>query len=142
MERRTEKRWYLWAVSVVAVTGLLLVGNRLKSEAGAGTQLTDQPDRIVVVPIQVGRDGYGLAMVDMVGKTLWVYEINSRAVADKRLKLLAARNWQYDQLLQEYNTAEPKPQQVKEILEKVNRLQKPKLQPRRELEELAQPETD
>jgi hypothetical protein len=111
MESRTGKRWHLWAALAAAAIGLVLVGGGLKSGTDAATQLTPQPDRIIVVPVQVGRDAYGIAMVDMVGKTLWVYEINSRGAPDNRLRLLAARDWQYDQLLAEYNTGQPKPQQ-------------------------------
>jgi len=70
-----------------------------------------------VVPIQLGREAYGIAMVDTVGQTLWVYEINSRGPAYNRLRLFAARSWRYDKLLKEYNTADPKPERVKQILE-------------------------
>jgi len=114
----------------------------LRSGPDVTTQLTSQLDRIIVVPVQVGRDAYGIAMVDMVGKTLWVYEINSRGAPDNRLRLLAARDWQYDQLLQQYNTAEPKPQQVRELLEKFGEPTRPKRKRQQELEELAQPKTD
>ena len=72
---------------------------------------------ILVVPVQIERDSYGIAMIDTVGQNLWIYEINSRGPAHSRLKLLAARSWRYDKLLQQYNTAEPKPEQVKSLLE-------------------------
>jgi len=142
MESRTVKRWHLWAAWAVAAIGLLFVGGGLKSGPDAATQLTSQLDRIIVVPVQVGRDAYGIAMVDLAGKTLWVYEINSRAAPDNRLRLLAARDWQYDQLLQQYNTAEPKPQQIRELLEKLGEPERPKRKRQQELEELAQPKTD
>lgn len=142
MESRTGKRWHLWAALAAAAIGLVLVGGGLKSGTDAATQLTPQPDRIIVVPVQVGRDAYGIAMVDMVGKTLWVYEINSRGAPDNRLRLLAARDWQYDQLLAEYNTGQPKPQQVRELLEKLGEPPRPERRRQQELEELAQPETD
>jgi len=95
----------------------------------------------MVVPVQVGRDAYGLAMVDTIGKTLWVYEINARAPKN-RLRLLAARDWQYDQLLTEYSTGEPRPGQVKELLEKLDTPQKVERRRQQELEELAQPAID
>jgi hypothetical protein len=56
-------------------------------------------------------------MVDTVGQTLWIYELNSRGPAYNRLKLFAARSWQYDRRLKQYNTAEPKPEQVRMLLE-------------------------
>ena len=50
------------------------------------------------------------------GETIWIYKIKSRGSAYKRLELLAARSWEYDKLLKDYNTAEPKPQQVRILL--------------------------
>ena len=141
MESGTMKRLHLWMVPAVVAVALLFAGSGLESVPGVQTQVAGQRGRIVVVPVQVGRDAYGLAMVDTVGKTLWIYEINSRA-PNNRLRLLAARDWQYDQLLQEYSAGEPRPQQVRELLEKLNTPQREKRNTQRELEELAQPETD
>jgi len=141
MESGTMKRLHLWMVPAVVAVALLFAGSGLESVPGVQTQVAGQRGRIVVVPVQVGRDAYGLAMVDTVGKTLWIYEINSRA-PNNRLRLLAARDWQYDQLLQEYSAGEPRPQQVRELLEKLNTPQREKRNTRQELEELAQPETD
>jgi hypothetical protein len=73
--------------------------------------------QIKVVPMQVGPNNYGVAMVDIFNKTLWVYEVN-RDGGHNKIRLIAARNWQYDRLLTEYNSAEPKPEQVKEILDR------------------------
>jgi hypothetical protein len=56
-------------------------------------------------------------MLDMVNQTLWIYELNSTGPSHSRLKLFAARSWQYDRLLKQYNTAEPKPEQVRMLLE-------------------------
>ncbi|HEW79161.1 MAG TPA: hypothetical protein ENH34_04245 [Phycisphaerales bacterium] len=85
-------------------------------EPQAGTE-----NGILVIPVQIERDSYGLAMVDTAGQTIWIYEINSRGSAHNRLRLLAARSWRYDRLLQQYNTAEPKPEQVKMLLKDLGR---------------------
>jgi hypothetical protein len=77
---------------------------------------------IMVIPVQIARDTYGLAMVDTDARTLWIYEINNRGPAHKRLTLLAARSWRYDRLLERYNTAEPTPEQVKSLLHNVNQV--------------------
>jgi hypothetical protein len=91
------------------------------SPAVAETQDAIQDSgRIVVVPIQLEKDLPGLVMIDTVGQTLWIYEINTLASTHNKLRLLAARSWQYDRLLQRYNTADPAPEQVRELLEKLN----------------------
>ncbi len=78
----------------------------------------------MVVPIQLDRDSYGLAMVDTNSQTLWIYELDRRAAVHESLRLVAARSWRYDRLLQQYNTAEPKPDQVRLLLQNLIRQQK------------------
>jgi len=128
----TEKRWVLPAFIVLGGMCLLFIGSKLDSPASAQAELPPfllsqeirGDGRILVVPIQIERDSYGLAMVDTVSQTLWIYELNSQGPAHNRLRLLAARSWQYDRLLQQYNTAEPKPEQIKTLLENLGQLQK------------------
>lgn len=125
MESGAGKRWVLPGLIVMGVLCLFFMGGRLSSPASAQMELQAGGDsRILVVPVQIGRDSYGLAMVDTVAQTLWIYELNSRGPAHKRLTLLAARSWRYDRLLQRYNTGEPKPEQVKMLLENLGQLRK------------------
>jgi len=55
--------------------------------------------------------------------------------AHKRLRLLAARSWQYDRLLQAHNTDEPTPKQVKMLLESLG--QPPKERSTERLQDLS-----
>jgi hypothetical protein len=114
----TERQWLLSTFIVLGVLALFFIGSKLGSPASAKAELqTGSKSEILVVPLQIERDKYGLAMVDMVNQTLWIYELNSIGPAHNRLRLLAARSWQYDRLLKQYNTAEPKPEQVRMLLE-------------------------
>jgi hypothetical protein len=125
----TEKRWLLLTFIVLGVLALFFVGSKLGSPASAEAELqTGSNSEILVVPIQIERERYGLAMVDTVGQTLWIYELNSIGPAHNRLRLLAARSWQYDRLLKQYNTAEPKPEQVRMLLEEEELGKQPKEQ--------------
>jgi hypothetical protein len=74
---------------------------------------------VSLVPIQLGRDSYGLAMVDPRSESIWIYEINNKGAAHSRLKLFAARNWHYDKMLEEFNSAQPRPQEVKSMIEQM-----------------------
>jgi hypothetical protein len=113
-----ERRWVLPTFIVLGVVALFFAGSKLGSPASAKAELQAvSNNEILVVPIQIERDKYGLAMMDMVNQTLWIYELNSMGPAHNRLRLLAARSWQYDRLLKQYNTSEPKPDQVKMLLE-------------------------
>ena len=125
MVSRTEKRWLLPALIVVGVLCIFFIGGKSGSPTNAQADLQAVTEgRILVIPVQIGRDSYGLAMVDTVGETLWIYELSSRGPTHKRLELLAARSWRYDRLLQQYNTTEPKPEQVRILLENLGQLQK------------------
>lgn len=116
------KRWPQWAVFLtLGVIAVSFAGNKIRSIARAQTpQVNNNTGNIVVVPVQLGRDSYGIAMVDQIEQRIWVYELNSRGGAHNRLRLLAARNFKYDRLLDDYNTGEPKPEQVKKILERLS----------------------
>ena len=113
-----EKKWLLPGFIVLAVMCLFLITAKFGQQAQARVDLQAARETgIMVIPIQLERDLYGLAMIDTSTQNLWIYEINSRGPAYNRLKLSAARSWKYDKFLQQYNTAEPKPEQVRMILE-------------------------
>jgi hypothetical protein len=135
MKSKMKIRWLLPVVIVVGLPVVLLLCGQWGLPAAAKAQ--PQPaenGQILVIPIQLERGNYGLAMVDTAGQTLWVYQLNSTGPGYNRLQLLAARSWRYDRLLQQYNVADPKPQQVKMLLEGfANRLEKPESQNQRDL---------
>jgi len=113
-----KSRWLPAAVIGAAVLCLFFIRSRITpTTAQAESKSGVEKSEILVVPLQLDRDCYGIAMVDTVGQTLWIYEINNRGLAYSRLKLVAARSWRYDKELEQYNTAEPKPEQVKALLE-------------------------
>ena len=129
MRHGIERRWLLSALVFLILLCLFLIAGRLGSPATAEANLqTGNKGDILVIPVQLERDSYGIAMVDTVAQTMWIYRLNSRGPNQKRLELLAARCWKYDRLLQQYNTAEPKPQQVKEILEEFGKMEEQKQQ--------------
>jgi len=130
---KTERRRLAVAVIGVAALCLFFIHSRIPpTTAQAESRTGVEKNEIMVVPLQLDRESYGLAMVDTTGQTLWIYEISNRGgPAYNRLKLVAARSWRYDRELEQYNTAEPKPEQVKALLEglgqqkKLNREQQP-----------------
>lgn len=103
---------------VLGAVCLFYINERLGSPITANAELkTQTEDRVLVVPVQITRDSYGIAMVDTVGQTIWIYEISGRGPAHNRLKLLAARTWAHDKKLQQFNTSEPTPEQIRLLLQ-------------------------
>jgi len=132
----TPRQWLLPALISLGALCLIFIGSRLGGSVNAQAQLPAGPQEgIIVIPVQIDRDSYGLAMVDTIGQTMWIYELNNRGPAHSRLRLLAARSWRYDRMLQQYNTAEPKPEQIKELLGNME-------QPRENLGEQPQKDSD
>lgn len=139
--RSLEKHLTLAVVLTAVAVLLAFFGNsRSKPTAAADTTVSsDVGNNTFAVPIQLSRDNYGLAMFDVSAKTLWIYEFTSRAPAQTRLRLVAARSFQFDRLLDDYNTS-PRPTEIKDMLENLSRSQKKPLNPKEELEQQAQPE--
>ena len=118
MSSAVENRWFLPIFIIIGVACVFFISGRFGQPVSAEEELhSAAKNGIIVVPVQIARDSYGIAMVDTVAETTWVYELNSRGPAYSRLRLLAARSWLYDSLLQEFNTAEPTPEQIKAMLE-------------------------
>ena len=135
MKSRMKIQWLLPAVIVVSLSVVLLLCGQsgLSAVAGVPSQPVENW-QILVIPVQLERNAYGLAMVDIVNQTLWVYQLSNTGPVYNRLQLLAARSWRYDRLLQQYNTADPKPQQVKMLLEGfAARLEEPESQNQQDL---------
>ena len=129
MVSKIGKQWVLSTFVIIGVAALFFAGNKLGSPRNAIAELQSSSNgEILVVPIQIERDKYGVAMIDTVGQTLWIYELNSTGPAHSRLKLFAARSWQYDRLLKQYNTTELKPEQVRMLLEEEELSKQPKEQ--------------
>lgn len=85
----------------------------------------DRPtvDSIRVIPLQIGREAQGIIMVDTQTRTLWVYEILNRRTGLEQIRLLAARTWEYDRQLTEWNCADPTPSQIRTVLQGVQQQQ-------------------
>ena len=107
MAARSNRTLHIIGFAVMVLLTMLFLGSRKGSN-----------DAIRAIPVQLERGSYGIAMLDTAEKRFWVYEISSRGPADSRLRLLAARDWQYDRFLRQYNTAEPSPLQVRNIIER------------------------
>ncbi|MHC4076319.1 MAG: hypothetical protein ACYSRZ_07910 [Planctomycetota bacterium] len=113
----TGKRWFLPLFIAVGLFGLLAILGGPDLVADTQSQsMAEWQSGISVFPVQLARDSFGMVMVDTINQTLWVYEFAARGPAHSQLKLWAARSWRYDRKLGQYNTAEPKPEQIKKIV--------------------------
>lgn len=114
---RRSKICFLGGLLTGALIWALLAGLLSLQEADAQPSVAAQGEQYEVIPVQIGRTSSGLAVVNFSRKKLWVYELNRDGTA--RIRLLAARDFRYDELLPEYNSSDPTPNQVRDILEKL-----------------------
>ncbi len=115
---KITKETFFLALLIVAV---LLACIEIPTQSACADEQNITSSNLTVFPIQIGRDSYGIAMVDSASEHMWVYEI-SKSGSNRRLRLIAARDWKFDKQLSQYNTSEPTPEQVKVLLEKANNI--------------------
>jgi hypothetical protein len=111
-----------WVMVVVlaAVAGGLLSQLLLSArDACAQQRAAVRAETVFVAAGQISDETYGLYLVDYENETICVYEYVPQ---DRRLRLRAARTYQFDAQLDEYNTDKPLPRDVKELVEQHGRL--------------------
>lgn len=70
---------------------------------------------LFVVPAQFADHVWGCYLMDVDSQTLCAYEYYA---GDKKLRLTAARSLRYDRKLEQFNTGDPSPTEVKDLIEK------------------------
>ncbi|HEY1683183.1 MAG TPA: hypothetical protein VGG19_00340 [Tepidisphaeraceae bacterium] len=70
---------------------------------------------VFIMPGQFSPNSYGCYLMDVDAQTLCVYGWDPMG---RKLKLLASRSFRYDRKLANFNTENPSPEEVKELIEK------------------------
>ncbi|MHC5083423.1 MAG: hypothetical protein ACYTET_05735 [Planctomycetota bacterium] len=111
---RKPKREFI--IGVVLFAGIIVCVTGFTKQQDASEKKTSSPWPVTTIPVQLSRDVYGIAMIDSRAETMWVYEFSMRGNSFDRLRLVAARSFEFDRQLTEWNTGSPTPRQVEEIL--------------------------
>lgn len=138
--RSPRSQSVLWVIAgLLAVIALLLV---FRGDAGSmqGTAWAQS-----VLPPRGGLEGgrgiyaftgqlnartYGLFMLDVDSGTVWCYEIQTVGPRNEtRLNLVAARSWLFDRYLEEFNTGDPIPSAVREMVQQQRMMRSSTTQP-------------
>ena len=71
---------------------------------------------VIAFPVEV-KPGYeAIAIIDKENQTLSLYQYDISRASHERLVLLAARSFRYDRMLEDYNTAQPRPEEIKRLV--------------------------
>ena len=75
---------------------------------------------VFIMPAQFSNNVWGTYLLDVDSQTLAAY---TYLPGQRQLQLVAARTYKYDRRLQNFNTATPSPNEVKELLDREVRIQ-------------------
>jgi len=120
-------------ISTIAAIILLSRHSGAIDDGGQNVENRQSSD-IIAIPLQLRGGIDGIAIIDKSNYTICIYQYQGHRPDDERFVLLSARSFRYDRLLQDYNTAEPRPETVKQIIEHNQKIQK---QPQQETPEPA-----
>ena len=111
----------LWAnAALLAVIALALLSRSNVPSMSSMAFGQNQPPiaggaGVFVMPGQTASNVWGAYLLDVDAQTLCVYQYFP---GDKSLKLSAARSYKYDRKLENFNTSNPTPREVKALLDK------------------------
>lgn len=110
-----QRQTVLWIIAILlaVIATVLLVRSPLTPAAYADGPAMGARG-ISAFTGQIDKNTYGLFMMDVDAKTVWCYQY---VPAIRKLKLVAARSFMYDNYLQDYQNQEPNPVQVKSMLD-------------------------
>ena len=121
MSSRVGKHYGVFVLLVVTISALLAVSllSRQKTALARNDPL-EPPDSdlatVQAIPIQLMHGIQGIALIDKKNYTLCIYQLQQHRPGQQKLVLLATRSFRYDIQLQEFNTAEPTPAMVKQLI--------------------------
>ena len=111
-------QWIIVVLLSVIATCLLMELGFGASAATAQVTSVGGSDMLVVGG-QITKDSYGLYLVDTKKQALCVFQWLPRT---RKLRLMAARNFEYDVQLDSFNADKPTPGEVKRLVEQNKRL--------------------
>ncbi|MCG3177791.1 MAG: hypothetical protein BIFFINMI_00111 [Phycisphaerae bacterium] len=115
--------WLIVVLLAVIATIMLLGPGGTQSAQGQVTRAgaAYDPSGVFIVPGQLGKDLWGLYVIDSRVGTLVLYYYNPNT---KKLTLAAARSFVNDRYLEDYNT-DPPPREIAEMIENLRRMSPP-----------------
>lgn len=124
--RATAAQWCIVVLLSVIATTLVLAVVQVGPQAEAQqVGVGGQQQGVFAVGGQITRDTYGLYLVDPDRGCMAMYEY---VASERRLRLMATRNYTYDLQLDSYNT-DPQPSEVAEMVRQARRIGSATTQP-------------
>ena len=111
---------WLIVILLAAIAACLLVEfGATAGTAWAQVSASGKSSGIYAVAGQITSDSYGIYLIDSDNATMAVYQWLPSV---RRLRLMAARNFEFDLQLDEFNSDDPTPREIKKLVEQHERL--------------------
>jgi hypothetical protein len=120
---RTNRPAWRWPIigllSGLAAALLVVLGASARAQEASLPLLDQRGGNVKVVAGQISDKTYGLYLVDYEKSTICVYQFLPNS---HKLRLMAARTYRYDVQLDEFNTHDPLPREVRDLVQQQKRL--------------------
>lgn len=103
------------------LTGLIVSMDTAEAQSASFGAGSGGPG-VYIVAGQISSSTYGLYLVDYENQTICVYQYSP---GDRKLRLMSARTYRFDVKLDEFNTSDPTPREVRDLVGKQRRLTMP-----------------
>ncbi|MCK4628249.1 MAG: hypothetical protein KAT56_04560 [Sedimentisphaerales bacterium] len=110
----------LLLITIVSTAIVVILFSRQLTAVSEKPAIEEPDGEIAVVEafaVQIRPGVEGIALVDKKHHTICLYQYQAHRPAHEGLVLLSARSFRYDVQLEDYNTAEPRPAEVKQLLQ-------------------------
>ena len=110
----------LLLITIVSTAIVVILFSRQLTAVSEKPIIEESDGEIAVVDafaVQIRPGVEGIAIVDKKHHTVCLYQYQAHRPAHEGLVLLSARSFRYDVQLEDYNTAEPHPAEVKQLLQ-------------------------
>lgn len=117
---RPAWRWpIIGLLTGLAAALLVVLGASARAQETPLSPLAKPGPGVMVVAGQISDKTYGLYLVDYEKSTICVYQFLPNS---HKLRLMAARTYRYDVQLDEFNTHDPLPREVRDLVQQQKRL--------------------
>ena len=116
-DRLTTTHWLVIVALAVAGTAWLVRPPGPASIASAQNQPVAGGRGVFAFTGQLDRDTFGLFMLDVDTETIWCYELVEGRRGAREMRLVAARSFEFDRYLKNYNSAPPNFRDVRQLIE-------------------------
>ena len=104
---------------VSTLMAVVLLGQQVTGKTDS--QENGHATHVISFAVELSPGRHGIAVIDQENYTLCLYEYDESRANHERFVLLAVRNFRYDRMLEDFNNADPRPEEIKQRVMQLHR---------------------